>query len=201
MVGHLGAQVRLVVLQPDVVTRAILLDEVVFENQRFLLAVRDQHVEVADSLHQETHLEASVAAFAEVGAHARAERFGLADVEDFPRGLSRGPARGRAGAVAQQVDAGLRGHGVELALERGGGGSAARCSRCRLVGIRRRSWRFPRPPRRQTAARSARPRPPPRRPDSSPVNSNAGALRAAPGCPARQLGRKAAPCYRRRRRR
>src|SRR6202035_4408201 len=101
MVGHLGAQVRLIVLEPDVISRAVLLDQVVFENQRLFLATRDQYVEVADALHQKAHLEASVAVVAEVGPHARAQRLGLADVQNFPRAFA-----GILGAhaFAQQID-------------------------------------------------------------------------------------------------
>src|SRR6516165_7538612 len=38
MIGDLGAQVRFVVLKPDVVARLVLLDEIVLEDQRFLFA-------------------------------------------------------------------------------------------------------------------------------------------------------------------
>src|SRR5208283_507043 len=93
--GDLGAQVGFVVFEADVVPGLVLLDEVVFEDQRFFLACGDDGVEVAHAAHQETHLVAAVAALAEVGAHARAERFRLADVEHF------------AGAVEQEIDAGI----------------------------------------------------------------------------------------------
>jgi hypothetical protein len=63
--------------------RLVLLDEVVFENQRFFLAGGDQGVEVAHPPHQEADLEALVAAVAEIRAHARPQRLGFPDVEDF----------------------------------------------------------------------------------------------------------------------
>ena len=72
MPRNLRAQVRLVVFEPDIVARLVLFDEVVFEDQRFLLAARDQRIEVAHAPHKETHLEAAIAARAEVCAHARA---------------------------------------------------------------------------------------------------------------------------------
>ena len=73
VIGDLRAQVRFVVLQPDVVPGLVLLDQVVLEDQRFLLVGGDDGVEVAHALHEEANLEAAVAAFAEVGAHARAQ--------------------------------------------------------------------------------------------------------------------------------
>ncbi len=78
MIGDLGAQVGFVVFEADVVARLVLLDEVVFEDQRFFLTARHQGVEVAHPPHQEAHLEALVAAVAEIGAHARAQRLRLA---------------------------------------------------------------------------------------------------------------------------
>ncbi len=47
VIGDLGAQVRFVVLQADVVARLVLLDQVVFEDQRFFFTARDQRVEIA----------------------------------------------------------------------------------------------------------------------------------------------------------
>ena len=106
VIGDLGAQVGFVVLETDVVAGLVLLDQVVLEDQRFFLAAGDDGVEVTHPLHQEAHLEAAVAALAEVGAHARPQRLGLADVEHF------------AGAIAQQVDAGFGRSGAELLIER-----------------------------------------------------------------------------------
>ena len=99
--GHLDADVRLVVLEPDVVARLVLLDEVVLEDQRFLVVAGDQGLEVGDALHEEAHLAALVAA-AEVGAHAGAQALRLADVDDL------------AVLVLQQIDARPRLHRVEL---------------------------------------------------------------------------------------
>src|SRR5260370_732190 len=96
VMGDLRAQIGFVVLQPDVVLGLVLLNQVVLEDQRLLLAGSDDGVEVADAAHQEAHLEAAVAALAEVGAHAGAEVLPLADVEDFaattPNPVTTGPA-------------------------------------------------------------------------------------------------------------
>src|SRR2546427_6139785 len=103
----LDAHVALVVLQPDVVARPVLLDEVVLEDERFLVAGGDDGLEVRETLDQEAHLAALVAA-AEIGAHARTEARRLADVDDL------------AVLVLEEVDARPRRHRGELLLERPG---------------------------------------------------------------------------------
>ena len=128
MIGDLRAQVRFVVLEPDVVPGLVLLDQVVLENQRFLLARGDDGVEVAHPLHQEAHLVAAVAALAEICAHARAQRLRLADVEHLAR------------AIAQYVDARVgRGSG-QLLID--GAGFVFEHQRLGIAGLRRRFLRI-----------------------------------------------------------
>jgi hypothetical protein len=54
------ADVRLVVLQLNVVARLELLDQAVLEQHRFLLGVRQEKVDVRDPQHQELHAVARV---------------------------------------------------------------------------------------------------------------------------------------------
>ena len=185
MIGHFSAQVRLIVLETDVVARTVLLDQIVFEDQRFFLAARDQHVEVADPFHQEAHLEAGVAAFAEVGAHARAQRLGLADVQDFTRGFSPRLSR-RCGRAADR--------------RRAPRGSRRACAQARRRRRRAAPPTTPGPPLRHPptrrrmsslawpspVARHARHRRRPRRLGSSPANPSAGGPQATASCPARR---------------
>src|SRR6202453_3975319 len=73
------AEIRLVVFEPDIVARPVLLDQVIFENQRFFFVTRDQRLEVAHAAHQEAHLKTTVAPIAEIRTDARTQGLGLAD--------------------------------------------------------------------------------------------------------------------------
>jgi len=95
--GHLDAEIALVVLEANVVTRLVLLDQVVFEDQRFLVAGGHQRFDVFDPADQKLNLRALVGV-AEVGAHPRAQVFRLADIDHL------------AGFVAHQIDARARRH-------------------------------------------------------------------------------------------
>src|SRR5207245_464940 len=68
--GDLHAHVALVVLQPDVVARPVLLDEVVLEDEGFLVAGGDQGLELGQALDQEAHLAALVALHRHGASHA-----------------------------------------------------------------------------------------------------------------------------------
>ncbi len=46
--GNLDAQIALVVLETNVVTRFVLLDQIVFKNQSFLVIAGDQSLEISD---------------------------------------------------------------------------------------------------------------------------------------------------------
>jgi hypothetical protein len=81
----------------------MLLDEVVLEDRRFLLAARDDRVEIAERPLQDRDEVAVVARpLLEVRAHARAQALRLADVDD------------RALLVLEEVDPGRHGERVEL---------------------------------------------------------------------------------------
>src|SRR5262249_24303423 len=94
---HLDAHVALIVLQPDVVARAGLFDEVVLEDEGFLVVGGAQGLEVSKPLDQEADL-ASLVAAAEVATDPAAEVAGLADVDYL------------SVAVLQEVHTGTRGN-------------------------------------------------------------------------------------------
>ncbi len=81
-VFHLDADIALVVLEADVVARLVLLDQVVLEDERFLLVRGDERLEGRHPVDQEADLRALVAA-AEIAADATAQALGLADVDDL----------------------------------------------------------------------------------------------------------------------
>src|SRR5262249_42612388 len=101
----LDAHVALVVLQPDVVARPVLLDQVVLENERFLVVGGDQRLDVDQALDQEAYLAPLVTA-AQVGADPRAQIGRFADVDDL--GV----------LVLEEVDAGSRRNGREQLFRR-----------------------------------------------------------------------------------
>ena len=93
--AHLHAHVALVVLQADVVARPVLLDQVVLEDQRFLVVRRDERLELRHALDEKADLAALVAT-TNVAADPAPQVRGLADVDDLPV------------AILQQIDAGTR---------------------------------------------------------------------------------------------
>ncbi len=74
--------VGLVVPQVDVVAGAVLFDQGVFEDERFLLGVGDDRLDLANPVHQEADVGTAVPAGDEVGAQPLAQVLGLAHVED-----------------------------------------------------------------------------------------------------------------------
>ena len=99
--GYIGE--RLVVAQPDVERRTVTFDEVLLEMERLDLAAGDDRLDPRRPLDERVDAEPVVAAPGlEVLAHAGAQRFGLADVEDL------------VGLVAEEVDAGARRQPLQL---------------------------------------------------------------------------------------
>src|SRR5207237_3346599 len=96
----------LVVPEPDVESRPVLLDQLVLEEERVLLARGDHHLDVAEQVLEEGDEDPAVAgALLEVLRHPRAQVDGLADVHH------------RAGAVLHDVAAGLGRQRVQLPLQ------------------------------------------------------------------------------------
>ena len=85
--GELDVGVGLVVAQQDVEAGLALLDEVVFEGQRFVLVGDEDVVDVDGLAHQRAGLGVGLRGFKQVGADARAEVLGLADVDDLALGV------------------------------------------------------------------------------------------------------------------
>ena len=82
-----------------------LLDEVVFERQRFLVVGDDDVVDVDRLAHQRPGLRVGPAALMEVGGNPAAQVFGLPDVDDLALG------------VLVEVHAGLGGDGADFLEE------------------------------------------------------------------------------------
>jgi hypothetical protein len=85
--------VALVVLEDDVVARPVLLDQVVLENQRFLLGAGDDVIDAHRSRDQELHRGPAVTTLAEVVPHPRSQRLSFSDIDHPP------------GFVLEKVDA------------------------------------------------------------------------------------------------
>jgi hypothetical protein len=100
----LDVGVALVVLEPDVVSRLVSLDQVAFEDEGFELGGGDDKVDVGDAGYEAQGLGALSGRGVKVGADAGAEVHGFADVEDFAPG------------VLHKVDAGFGGQGIEFFL-------------------------------------------------------------------------------------
>ena len=96
-------EVVLVVAKLDVVAGPVGLDEVVLEDESFLLTARDDRLDVPQRLPEQRDEPARVAArVLEIAPHARPQALGFADVDDGPL------------LVLEEVHARQRGERVEL---------------------------------------------------------------------------------------
>jgi hypothetical protein len=84
---HHDAGVTLVILEPDVESRLVLLDERVLEQERLRLVRDDDGLDVGDELAEPRVLDAAGLVAGEVAAHPRPQVLRLADVEDLPVGV------------------------------------------------------------------------------------------------------------------
>ena len=89
--------VGFVIAEEDVETGLALLDEVVFEGEGLMLIGDEDGVEVDGLAHERAGFGVGLVGFQQVGADARAEVIGLADVDDLSL------------SVLEKVDAGLGG--------------------------------------------------------------------------------------------
>ncbi len=80
-VYHFDIVIALVVLEQDIVFRAVLLYKRAFEHQRLEFAVAEDIVEVVDIIDHLTHLDGVVILRAKVGADPVFERLCLADID------------------------------------------------------------------------------------------------------------------------
>ena len=101
--GNRDVRKGFVVTEPHVERRPVTLHEVLLEMERLDLVLRDDHLDVLDPLRKLANGGARVdSGGLEVRANARPQRLRLADVEDV------------ALAVAEEVDARLRGNRLQL---------------------------------------------------------------------------------------
>ena len=85
--GELDVGVGFVVAEEDVEAGMALLDEVVFKSEGLLLIGDEDVVEVDGLAHEGAGFCVNLRSFKEVGADARTEALGLADVDDFAFGV------------------------------------------------------------------------------------------------------------------
>ena len=85
--GQFYVGVSLIVAQQDVEARLLLLDEVIFEGQRFFVIGDDDVVNVYGFADQRAGFGVFPAAFVEVRRDARAQVLRLAHVDDFALGV------------------------------------------------------------------------------------------------------------------
>ena len=102
---ELHVRVSLVVAQQDVEARLALLDEIVFERQRFFVVGDDDVIDVDGFAHQRAGLRVLPAAFVEIAGDAAAQVLRLAHVDDFAFG------------VFVEIHAGLGGDGADFGQE------------------------------------------------------------------------------------
>ncbi|MBP2681935.1 MAG: hypothetical protein H6Q78_1798, partial [Candidatus Krumholzibacteriota bacterium] len=109
--------VALVVPEENVVARAVLLDQVVLEDERFLFGARHHEVEVHGALEEKLDLVAPVGPVAEVVRRPGPEVLCLAHVEHL------------APRVLEEVDPGLPGEGLDAGAKFFGEGFGNHCDR------------------------------------------------------------------------
>src|SRR5438552_2173126 len=102
----LKVEVVLIVFEPDVVARPVVLDQVVLEDERLDLVRRGHELEVVGFANQLRDLRGRRVARREVRAQAVAQTQGLADVDHL------------APVVAEHVDARALRHGLQPPLDR-----------------------------------------------------------------------------------
>jgi hypothetical protein len=90
-------RVAFVVLQADVVFRAMFLDEVHLEDERLEFRPDDDPFDVRDLAHQAARLVVVTGIRVEIRADAVLQADRLADVDDFPLGIFHQVAAGLCG--------------------------------------------------------------------------------------------------------
>ena len=125
---HRNGGIALVVLQPDVESRAVLLDEVVLEKERAGLAGHDDRVHIGDEPLEQSVPRAVGKIGGEVAADSAAEPLGLSYVQHLtvtpPPEVHTGPLRERVELPLEFLWDGGSGHGFSLTDWPGSGPSA-----------------------------------------------------------------------------
>ncbi len=111
-VGQLDVGIGLVVAQQDVEARLVLLDQVVFERERFLFVVDQDVVDIARFGNQRAGLDVGQLVLGKVAADAVPQDLRLADVDHPPAGVLVQIHSGREGELAYLFTEFHRGSGI-----------------------------------------------------------------------------------------
>ena len=103
--GELDVGIGFVVAQQDVEARLALLDEVVFKSQGLVLVGDEDVVEIDGLAHQRAGFGIGLRRFKQIGADARAQIVGLADIDYLALG------------VLVEIHAGLGWQGADFLVE------------------------------------------------------------------------------------
>ena len=103
--GDLDIRIALVILEADIVLRAVFLDQVALQDEGLNLGVGDDEVEIGDVVYQAVQLGGVAGRSLEVGAHPMPQVNRLAHVDHL------------APFVLHQVDAGLGGKGLQFVFQ------------------------------------------------------------------------------------
>ena len=85
--GHLDPGIGLGILQEDIVTRFILLDKVVFQQQRIRLGIHHAVLRIGDLAYEDTGLGRQPLSGDEVLCHPLVKVFGLSHINNLPLGV------------------------------------------------------------------------------------------------------------------
>jgi hypothetical protein len=85
--GELHVGIGFVVAQQDVEAGLALLDEIIFERQGFVFVVDHDVVDIDGFAHERAGFGVGLRGFQQIGADARTEVFGFADVDHFAVGI------------------------------------------------------------------------------------------------------------------
>ena len=102
-VSQLDVRVRFVVAQQDVEARLVLLNQVVFESERFLLVINQNVVDIARFADQRSGLDIGQLVLGKVAAHPVSQALRLADVDHPAAGVLVQIHSGREGELAYLV--------------------------------------------------------------------------------------------------
>jgi hypothetical protein len=94
---QLEVRIRFVILEKDVKSRFVLLDEIRFEDERLDLVVDDDEFEINDRAHQPTSFRILIPARLEILPYTVPQILGFADVQDLAVGVLMQVNTGRYG--------------------------------------------------------------------------------------------------------
>ena len=83
--GDLDKRVCFIILQQRIIFRAVLLDQIIFQHQRFQLRIRHNIFKPRDLLHHLLDLRPPAMYFAKIGAHSVVQVYRFSHIEDRVR--------------------------------------------------------------------------------------------------------------------